>query len=33
MNKTWQNIGWILRQFLAGHFSKGLGMIKGILKR
>lgn len=27
----WANIGWILRQFLAGHFVKGAGMIKGLL--
>ena len=26
----WANIGWILRQFLSGHFSKGIGMIKGL---
>jgi hypothetical protein len=26
----WANIGWILRQFLVGHFSKGMGMIKGL---
>jgi GT2 family glycosyltransferase len=26
----WANIGWILRQFLAGNFRKGLGMIKGL---
>jgi GT2 family glycosyltransferase len=26
----WANIGWILRQFLVGHFSKGAGMIKGL---
>lgn len=25
----WASIGWILRQFLVGHFNKGLGMIKG----
>lgn len=25
----WSSIGWTLRQFLAGNFSKGLGMIKG----
>jgi len=28
---TWANSGWILRQFLSGHFSRGLGMIKGII--
>ncbi|MDO9399724.1 MAG: glycosyltransferase [bacterium] len=28
---VWANIGWILRQFLAGHFIKGVGMIKGSL--
>ncbi len=27
----WTNFGWILRQFLVGNFSKGLGLIKGIL--
>ena len=26
----WANFGWILRQFLAGNFSKGFGMIKGL---
>ncbi len=26
----WANIGWILRQFLVGHFNKGNGMIKGL---
>ena len=29
----WANIGWILRQFLAGNFIKGYGMIIGIFKR
>ena len=29
----WANIGWILRQFLVGHFSKGVGMIVGLFKR
>jgi len=29
----WANIGWILRQFLAGHFKKGIGMIKGIFTK
>ena len=29
----WANIGWILRQFLVGHFSKGAGMIVGLFKR
>jgi len=29
----WSNIGWILRQFLVGHFSKGAGMIVGLFKR
>ncbi len=28
----WANIGWILRQFLKGNFSRGFGMIKGFLK-
>ncbi|MBU1915842.1 glycosyltransferase [Patescibacteria group bacterium] len=27
------NKGWILRQFLAGHFFKGLGMLSGFLCR
>ena len=27
----WANTGWILRQFLASHFQKGLGMIKGLI--
>lgn len=27
----WANIGWILKQFLSGHFLKGLGMIKGLI--
>jgi len=26
----WANIGWILKQFLAGHFNRGIGMIKGL---
>lgn len=26
----WANLGWILRQFLVGNFSKGTGMIKAI---
>lgn len=26
----WASLGWVLRQFLAGHFSKGGGMIKGM---
>ena len=25
----WSNAGWILRQFLAGHFLKGFGMLRG----
>jgi len=29
----WANIGWILRQLLVGHFSKGMGMIVGLFKR
>lgn len=29
----WANIGWILRQFLARHFSKGAGMIKGLFTK
>ncbi len=29
----WANIGWTLRQFLAGHFSKGTGMIKGLFTK
>jgi GT2 family glycosyltransferase len=28
---SWANIGWILRQFLVGNFSKGFGMIKGLI--
>ena len=27
----WANIGWILRQFLSGHFTKLLGMVFGLL--
>jgi GT2 family glycosyltransferase len=26
----WANVGWILRQFLVGNFSRGFGMIKGL---
>ncbi len=26
----WANCGWILRQFLAGNFRKGAGMLKGL---
>lgn len=26
----WANIGWILRQILGGHFSRGVGMVKGL---
>jgi len=29
----WANIGWILRQFLAGHFQKSFGMIKGLISK
>jgi len=29
----WANIGWILRQFFAGNFSKGWGMLAGFIKR
>jgi glycosyltransferase involved in cell wall biosynthesis len=29
----WANIGWVLRQFLVGHFSKGFGMIIGIFSK
>jgi len=29
----WANIGWILRQFFAGNFSKGWGMLVGFIKR
>jgi GT2 family glycosyltransferase len=25
----WASFGWVLRQFLVGNFSKGMGMIKG----
>ena len=27
------NIGWVLRQFLAGHFIKGWGMVVGLFSR
>ncbi len=27
----WANLGWVLRQFLARNFRKGLGMIKGLM--
>ncbi|XOB40744.1 MAG: glycosyltransferase family 2 protein [Candidatus Nealsonbacteria bacterium] len=33
MKFIWSSIGWILRQFLVGHFSKGFGMIKGVFKK
>lgn len=29
---SWSSIGWILRQFLAGNFLKGTGMIKGYIR-
>jgi GT2 family glycosyltransferase len=29
----WANLGWILRQFLVGNFSKGWGMLVGFVKR
>ncbi len=29
----WANVGWILRQFLAGHFRNGAGMIVGIFSK
>jgi glycosyltransferase involved in cell wall biosynthesis len=29
----WANLGWILRQFLVGNFSKGLGMLVGFIKK
>jgi len=29
----WSNIGWTLRQFLVGHFSKGTGIMKGMFIR
>lgn len=29
---SWSSIGWILRQFLAGNFLKGAGMIKGYIR-
>jgi GT2 family glycosyltransferase len=29
----WANLGWILRQFLVGHFSKGWGMLVGFIKK
>jgi GT2 family glycosyltransferase len=28
---AWNMLGWILRQFLSGHFVKGLGMIRGLV--
>lgn len=28
----WSSTGWILRQFLAGHIMKGLGMMAGYIK-
>lgn len=30
---AWASIGWIVRQFLAGHFSRGMGMIQGSFYR
>lgn len=30
---AWASFGWILRQFLAGHLAKGMGMIQGSLRR
>ncbi|MFH1047624.1 MAG: glycosyltransferase family A protein [Patescibacteria group bacterium] len=27
---SWANVGWILRQFMAGHFAKGWGMVTGL---
>lgn len=35
-NRIWFFIsmkGWILRQFIAGHFAKGAGMVVGLFKR
>jgi GT2 family glycosyltransferase len=29
----WANLGWILRQFLVGNFSKGWGMLVGFVKK
>ena len=29
----WASMGWILRQFLVGHFSKGIGMISGVFSK
>jgi GT2 family glycosyltransferase len=29
----WANVGWILRQFLVGNFSKGWGMLVGFVKK
>ncbi|MCD4694408.1 glycosyltransferase [bacterium] len=29
----WNSLGWILRQFLAGNFNKGLGMMRGFFKK
>lgn len=28
----WSSIGWIMRQFLAGNFLKGMGMISGYIR-
>lgn len=30
---VWANIGWILRQFMARHFAKGLGMVRGLIEK
>ncbi|MFH1632351.1 MAG: glycosyltransferase [bacterium] len=30
MRFFWSTSGWILRQFLAGHFQKGMGMLAGL---
>lgn len=29
----WASLGWVLRQFLIGHFSKGFGLIQGIFQK
>jgi len=29
---SWSSIGWIMRQFLAGNFLKGMGMISGYIR-
>lgn len=29
----WSTIGWIFRQFLVGHFARGLGLLKGFFTK